>query len=43
MDRFEQIEVTFMERRLFNDHVRQFSKEAFIGRMQRVLDEKIRI
>jgi len=43
MDRFEQIEVTFRERRLFNNHVRQFSKSAFIDRMHRVLEEKRRI
>jgi glycosyltransferase involved in cell wall biosynthesis len=40
MDRFEQIEVTFRERRLFNDHVQQFSKTAFIERMHRVLEER---
>jgi glycosyltransferase involved in cell wall biosynthesis len=43
MDRFEQIEVTFRERRLFNEHVQQFSKTAFIERMRRVLEEKRRI
>jgi len=43
MDRFEQIEVTFRERRLFNSHVQQFSKAAFIERMHRVLEEKKRI
>jgi len=43
MDRFEQIEVTFRERRLFNNHARQFSKTAFIERMRRVLEEKKRI
>jgi len=43
MNRFEQIEVTFRERRLFNDHVQQFSKAAFIERMRRVLEEKRRI
>ena len=43
MDRFEQIEVTFRERRLFNNHVRQFSKASFIERMRRVLEEKKRI
>jgi len=43
MDRFEQVEVTFRERRLFNEHVRQFSKTAFIERMRGVLEEKRRI
>jgi len=43
MDRFEQIEVTFRERRLFNNHVQQFSKAAFIERMRGVLEERKRI
>jgi len=43
MDRFEQIEVTFGERRLFYNHVQQFSKSAFFERMHRVLEEKRRI
>ncbi|MDR2717105.1 MAG: glycosyltransferase [Treponema sp.] len=43
IDRFEQIEVTFRERRLFYDHVQQFSQSAFIERMRRVLEEKRRI
>jgi glycosyltransferase involved in cell wall biosynthesis len=40
---FEQNEVTFQDRRLFNEHVRKFSKEAFIERIQKVLEENIRI
>jgi glycosyltransferase involved in cell wall biosynthesis len=43
MERFEQNEVTFKARELFNNHVRQFSKEAFIGQVRRVLDERKRI
>jgi glycosyltransferase involved in cell wall biosynthesis len=43
MNRFEQIEVKFKERRLFNDHVQQFSQSAFIGSMHKVLEEKRRI
>ena len=43
MDHFEQNEVTFNNRKLFNNHVQQFSKTAFMERIQRVLDEKKRI
>jgi len=43
MERFEQNEVTFKTRELFNVHVQQFSKAAFIERVRRVLDEKKRI
>jgi len=43
IERFEQIEVTFRDRNLFNNHVQQFSKIAFIERMQGVLDEKKRM
>ena len=42
MNKFEQ-NVTFSNRELFNDHVRQFSKAAFIERVQRVIDERKRI
>jgi glycosyltransferase involved in cell wall biosynthesis len=42
MNKFEQ-NVTFSDRELFNDHVRQFSKAAFIERVQRVIDERKRI
>jgi glycosyltransferase involved in cell wall biosynthesis len=43
MEHFEQNEVTFNQRELFNDHVRQFSKTAFINRMYRVLEQRKRI
>jgi glycosyltransferase involved in cell wall biosynthesis len=43
MERFEQNEVTFKTRELFNVHVQQFSKAAFIERVRRVLDERKRI
>jgi glycosyltransferase involved in cell wall biosynthesis len=43
MERFERNEVTFSRRELFNDHVRQFSKTAFIDRMYRVLEQRKRI
>ena len=43
MDKFEQNEVTFTGREVFSNHVRQFSKEAFIQRVQRIIDEKKRI
>jgi len=43
MDHFEQNEVTFANRELFNNHVQQFSKEAFKDRVRRVLDERKRI
>ena len=43
MDHFEQNEVQFNSRQVFKDHVRQFSKTAFIERMQKVLAEKKRI
>ena len=40
MDHFEQIEGQFRDRSLFTKHVQQFSKAAFIQRMQKVLDER---
>jgi len=43
MERFEQNEVTFKTRELFNSHVQKFSKAAFIERMQKVIVEKKRI
>ena len=43
MDHFERNEVTFTNRELFKEHVQQFSKAAFIKRMQNVLEEKRRI
>jgi glycosyltransferase involved in cell wall biosynthesis len=43
MERFELNEVTFSGRKVFNDHVQQFSKTAFIARMRKVLEEKKRI
>jgi len=43
MDHFEREEVTFADRQLFNDHVQQFSKAAFIERMQKIIEEKKRI
>ena len=43
IEKFEKNEVNFSDRRLFNDHVQQFSKTAFIARIRKVLDEKERI
>jgi glycosyltransferase involved in cell wall biosynthesis len=43
MENFERNEVTFSDRKVFNSHVLQFSKSAFIERLQRVLDERRRI
>jgi len=43
MEHFERNEVTFTGRQVFNDHVQQFSKDAFIKRMRNVLDERKRI
>jgi glycosyltransferase involved in cell wall biosynthesis len=43
MERFEQNEVTFKTRELFNEHVQQFSKSAFFGRIYSILEEKKRI
>jgi len=43
MEHFEQAGVTFSLRKVFNEHVQQFSKAAFINRMSKVLDEKKRI
>jgi len=43
MERFERNEVTFKTRQLFNEHVQQFSKFAFLGRIRSILEEKKRI
>jgi len=43
MDHFEREEVTFTDRQLFNDHVQQFSKAAFIERIRRILEERRRM
>jgi len=42
MDYFEQSEVTYNNRELFNNHVQQFSKKAFKERVQRVIEERER-
>jgi glycosyltransferase involved in cell wall biosynthesis len=43
MDTFEQNELNFCNRQLFNEHVQQFSKAAFIKRIQWVIEKKNRI
>jgi glycosyltransferase involved in cell wall biosynthesis len=43
MEHFERNEVTFSRRKVFNDHVQQFSKTAFIARIRKVLEERKRI
>jgi glycosyltransferase involved in cell wall biosynthesis len=43
MEIFERNEVTFNDREVFKSHVQQFSKSAFIERLQKVLDERRRI
>jgi len=43
IDYFEQNEVTFSGRELFNNHVRQFSKPVFFERIQKIIAEKKRI
>jgi glycosyltransferase involved in cell wall biosynthesis len=42
MDYFEQNEVTYGNREVFNNHARQFSKKAFIERVYRVLEDRKR-
>jgi len=42
MDYFEK-ELKFHNREVFTEHVQQFSKGAFISRMQRIIEEKKRI
>jgi glycosyltransferase involved in cell wall biosynthesis len=43
MEHFERSGVTFSRRKVFNGHVQQFSKTAFIDRMRKVLEERKRI
>jgi glycosyltransferase involved in cell wall biosynthesis len=43
MDRFERNEGNFRDRPVFYNHVQQFSKTAFIKRVQKVLEERKRI
>jgi glycosyltransferase involved in cell wall biosynthesis len=43
MDDFEQNEYNFSDRELFNEHVQQFSKTAFIERLHSVIEKKERI
>jgi hypothetical protein len=43
MEHFERAGVTFGQRKVFTDHVQQFSKTAFIERMRGVLEERKRI
>ena len=43
MEHFEQNEPTYSNRGVFNNHVRQFSRSAFIERMLKVLEERKRI
>jgi len=42
MDYFEQNEVTYNNREVFNNHVLQFSKKSFIERVHRVIEERKR-
>jgi glycosyltransferase involved in cell wall biosynthesis len=43
MENFERNEVTFSDREVFKSHVLQFSKEAFIERINKIIDERKRI
>jgi len=43
MDYFENNEKTFQNREVFNNHVQQFSKSAFIEHMRSILDKKNRL
>ena len=43
MDLFERNAYNFTDRQLFNDHVQQFSKAAFIARIQKIVAEKQRL
>jgi len=43
IDYFERIKDNFCDRQLFNNHVQQFSKDAFIERINRVIEKKERI
>ncbi|MDR1047951.1 MAG: glycosyltransferase [Treponema sp.] len=43
MDRFEEIETSFSARNVFTEHAAQFSREAFKGRIMRIINEKKRV
>jgi glycosyltransferase involved in cell wall biosynthesis len=43
MEKFEKSEVTFYNRKMFNEHVQQFSRTAFIERIRRILEERVRM
>jgi glycosyltransferase involved in cell wall biosynthesis len=43
LDYFEKHETRFSDRSVFTAHVRQFSKEAFQSRVQKIIEEKKRI
>jgi glycosyltransferase involved in cell wall biosynthesis len=43
MDDFERNEVTFNHRGVFNNHVLQFSKQAFTKRIKKIVDERKRV
>jgi hypothetical protein len=43
MDYFEQNEHNFLDRQLFSEHVQQFSKAAFIGRIRKIIDKRQRL
>jgi glycosyltransferase involved in cell wall biosynthesis len=43
LDSFESIKDKFFDREKFSEQVRQFSKEQFICRIRRVIDERVRI
>jgi len=43
LDRFEAIESSFSDRDAFTRHVQQFSREAFVERMWRVIEERRRV
>lgn len=43
MEHFEQNEVKFNDRNVFNNHVKQFSKKIFIERVSQILAERKRI
>jgi glycosyltransferase involved in cell wall biosynthesis len=43
MEKFERNEVTFSGREVFKNHVLQFSKSAFTGRIKKIIDERKRV
>jgi glycosyltransferase involved in cell wall biosynthesis len=43
MDRFETMEECFQSRALFTRQVQQFSKTAFIDRIERIVEERLRV